>query len=168
MKTEDRLLTPGEVAALFKVDRTSESFVDRVFSYVDASGDCWTWRGTLDRDGYGVIGRGVRGAGNISAQRAIWELLVGAIPAGHRLDRRCRHHACVSPDHGEPVMPIVNIRRGECVAARYARRTVCASGHPLDGTTTSRTGPKAGQTRRYCKTCARRKAARRYALRTAL
>jgi hypothetical protein len=157
------LLTPSEVASLFKVERTSESFPHRVFSYVDPTGDCWEWTGALDRNGYGVIGRGVRGMGNIPAHGAVWRLLVGPVDPGLQLDHLCRSHSCVNPNHLEPVTPQENARRGYGPAAQYSRRLTCKYGHPLDGLTTCHVGRQAGQTWRYCKTCARERMAKRHA-----
>lgn len=150
---EPNLLTPAEVAALFRVERTSESFARRVLSRIDVSGDCWEWTGTIDAAGYGILGRGRRGAGNIAAHRAVHELLVGPIPNGMQFDHLCRNHACVNPDHGEIVSPDENKQRGYGVGRMHAARTHCNHGHPLDGTTGARGGPR----HRYCKTCARTK-----------
>jgi len=157
------LYTPAEVARLFKVvPRTSSSFAQRVFSKIDASGDCWEWTGTLDGAGYGVLGRGPRGAGNVGAHRAVFELLVGEIPPGMQYDHLCRNHRCVNPDHGEIVTPAENKRRGYSVARLHAERTHCLYGHPLDGMT----GGRGGTSRhRYCKTCARQKVSARRAAR---
>lgn len=69
-------------------------------------GDCWQWIGRLDRDGYGRFGKRGR-----PAHRVVWEALVGPIPVGHHLDHLCRNKACVNPDHLEPVLPVVNVRR---------------------------------------------------------
>ncbi|MER7063953.1 HNH endonuclease signature motif containing protein [Streptomyces albidoflavus] len=134
------------------IPRASESFAERVFSKIDASGDCWEWGGTLDDQGYGIVGRGRRGSGLIAAHRAVYELLVGSIPDGMHYDHLCRNHACVNPDHGEIVTPEENKRRGYSIARLHAQRTHCAEGHPLDGMTGGRGSPRK---HRYCTTCAR-------------
>lgn len=156
-KPRRRVLLADEIAGLLlPVDGTSGSFAERVLTYVDPSGDCWEWTGTKDRNGYGVIGRGVRGAGNVSAHRAVWNLLVGAIPEGMHYDHLCRNHGCANPDHGEIVTPEENKCRGYGISVLHARRDKCGKGHPLDG----RLGVRGGQsTGRYCKTC-KREAAR--------
>jgi hypothetical protein len=142
-----------------EVDRTSQTFVDRVFSKVDASGDCWEWTGTLDkRSRYGVIGRGGRGTGNMQAHRAVWELLAGPIPDDLQLDHLCRNRQCVNPDHLEPVTDEENKRRGYGISVLYAKRTTCDSGHPLDGVIHL----KDGTSHRYCKACARQRSNARY------
>jgi hypothetical protein len=45
----------------------------------------------------------------------------------------CPHRACVNPAHLEPVTHAVNIRRGNGLAAKAARKTHCKRGHPLSG-----------------------------------
>jgi hypothetical protein len=154
-------LDPDIAVLLLPVPRTSPSFAERVFTYVDAAGSCcWEWTGTKDEKGYGVIGRGGRGTGTMPAHCAVWELLVGPIPKGMHYDHLCRNHGCVNPDHGEIVTPEENKRRGYGIAVLYAKRGTCGSGHPLDG----RLGARGGrETCRYCKTCARNKAAVRSA-----
>lgn len=151
-------LDPEVAALLLPVPRTSATFAERVFSYIDFSGDCWEWTGTKD-DGYGVIGRGGRGTGTMPAHCAVWSLLVGAIPDGMHYDHLCRNHGCVFPGHGEIVTPEENKRRGYGIAVLYAKRTVCNFGHPLDG---RRRDSKSGKIIRYCKTCAREKSLKRY------
>ncbi len=133
----------------FKVAGATTSFADRVFSYVDVGhpAGCWWWTGATDEHGYGYIGRGRRGSGNIAAYRAVWELLVGPIPGGMSFDHRCLNHSCVNPDHGEIVPGRVNTSRG-WLASSHRRRTTCHYGHPLDGRHSTRGW-------RYCKTCTR-------------
>jgi len=150
-------LDPEITAALFQVPGTSRTFARRVFSHIDTSGDCWEWTSGKSDGGYGKIGRGARGAGQMAAHRAVWQLLVGPIADGLELDHLCRNHGCVNPDHLEPVTPGVNQRRGFGPSGLYARREVCDNGgHPLDGRRT--------RGDRYCKTCNReRERARRQA-----
>lgn len=141
------------------VPNTSATFAARVLGYVDVSGDCWEWTGTLDANGYGIVGRGIREARNVAAHRAVWMLLVGPIPADMEYDHLCRVHECVNPDHGEIVTPEENKRRGYGMATRWAKRTHCSSGHLLDG----RLGGRGGSDKsRYCKTCARQRRAEEY------
>jgi hypothetical protein len=158
------LLTPGEVAALFRVDEflpvpgVSESFAARVFSKVEVTTGCWYWHGAVSPKGYGVIGRGVRGAGNMAAHSAVWQLLVGPIPESLTFDHLCRNHPCVNPEHGEIVTRGENIRRGFGMSTRHRLRATCRRGHLKDGMT----GARGGRRHRYCKTCARAKSAARY------
>lgn len=112
---------------------------------------CWTWKGYINRQGYGVF---VRGSFHMFAHRAVYETLVGSIPRGLTLDHLCRNRACVRPSHLEPVTLKENIHRGSGVAPKNARKTHCPKGHPLVPTT--------NKPRRECPICdgARRKAYR--------
>jgi hypothetical protein len=141
-----------------EVPGASSTFPERVFSKIDIA-DCWEWTGATDRKGYGVIGKGRRGAGNMPAHCAVWSLLVGPIPSGMHFDHLCRNHSCVNPDHGEIVTPEENKRRGYGIGVLYAKRDSCKYGHPLDGVLGGRGGK---ETCRYCKTCARERAAERH------
>src|SRR5262245_25666104 len=80
------------------------SFEERFWSKVEqgASDECWIWHGALSH-GYGVIGRGGRGNGNVQAHRAAYEMFVGTIPDD--LHHACETKACVNPAHLEPVTP---------------------------------------------------------------
>lgn len=149
---------------LHRVERTSGTFVVRVFSRVLATPGCWWWTGTLTPDGYGVLGRGRRGAGNIFAHRAVWELLVGPVPDGLVYDHLCRNRQCVSPEHAEMVTLEENKRRGFGPAVLHSIRPTCSRGHPKDGTTQRSDG---SPRHRYCKTCARTKSHDRHHARKA-
>lgn len=81
---------------------------------IDARGVCWEWTGARSRNGYGNVK--IKGRNQV-AHRAVWELLVGPIPAGLQLDHLCRNKGCVMPDHLEPVTPKENTRRGRLSAA---------------------------------------------------
>lgn len=159
-------ITPAELTERWPasnylpVPNTSPSFAGRVFSRVEVTASCWLWTGTLDAHGYGILGRGVRGMGNVAAHRAVWELLVGPIPPDMHFDHLCRNHPCVSPEHGEIVTAAENKRRGFSIARLHTHRTECFYGHPLDGMTGSR---GSSRVHRYCKTCARTRTAERNA-----
>lgn len=144
-------LDPEVEALLLPVPGTNSTFARRVLAYVDASGDCWKWTGTIQDDGYGTIGKGGRRAGRMVAHRAVRELLVGPIPDGMVHDHLCRNRSCVNPDHGEIVTPGENTKRGYGISHGLRARKVCGYGHPLDGL---RRKPN-GKPVRYCKTCAR-------------
>lgn len=121
---------------------------ERLFPRIDATGPCWLWTGATNRSGYGVINAGRR-IGPVVVHRAVWELLVGPIPAGLELDHLCRVRACCNPDHLEPVTRAVNVARGSRGAGR-PRLTHCKNGHPF---TPKNTLPNGGHGR-ACRTCA--------------
>lgn len=87
-------------------------------------GPCWLWTASIDTGGYGSVQHGGR---VVPAHRAVYEVLVGAIPEGKHLDHLCRVTACVNPAHLEPVTRSQNMRRGR------TRRddTHCRAGHPF-------------------------------------
>jgi hypothetical protein len=76
---------------------------------------CWLWTGPVHKR-YGK-------AGNTTAHRHVYHLLVGDIPEGLELDHLCGKTLCVNPDHLEPVSRAENMRR------RYATYTHCSNGH---------------------------------------
>lgn len=86
---------------------------------------CWIWQRNTDQAGYGRHG-------SKRAHRMVYESRIGPIPEGLTLDHLCRVHACVNPDHLEPVTRAVNVMRGEGHAAVNARKTHCVRGHKFD------------------------------------
>lgn len=143
---------PGAIAALFNdVPGASPTFARRLFSRIDASGDCWEWTGYRNPDGYGCVDLGPHGTRHLLVHRAVWEMLVGPIPSDLVFDHLCRNRGCANPDHGELVTDYENKRRGFSSAMLRARQTVCSNGgHPL----VPRPG-KNGEAFRYCPTCNR-------------
>lgn len=140
------------------------SEVDRFWSKVDKSGDCWLWTGGT-KNGYGCfyVWDGTTDR-CVQAHRYAYELEHGAIPDGMTLDHlchtaaieRCRdgsacpHRGCVNPAHLEPVSLPDNIRRGG-----NGTKTHCKRGHEFTPENTGRTSAEG----RYCRACARMHAA---------
>ncbi len=71
---------------------TYEEFMEKV----DASGDCWLWRGTVYGHGYGYAYSNKR---IVRAHRLSYEFANGPIPKGLWVLHRCDTPACVNPDH---------------------------------------------------------------------
>jgi len=69
----------------------------RFWSKVIQSDDCWTWHGTVTKDGYGLFS--VRVGENRRAHRVAWELTYGPIPPRLFILHRCDNPLCVRPAH---------------------------------------------------------------------
>lgn len=70
---------------------------ERFYEKVDKSGDCWLWRASKDKHGYGRIM--FPGNRPLKAHRVSFELQNGPIPAGMCVCHRCDNPSCVRPDH---------------------------------------------------------------------
>lgn len=69
---------------------------ERFWKYVDKSGDCWTWTGSVAGNGYGAIRCNGKQEG---AHRVAWMLAHGDIPAGLVVRHSCDNPLCVRVDH---------------------------------------------------------------------
>jgi len=88
------------------VSPTLEAFLKRAADRDQAK--CWPFPSAPSKLGYRktqVNGRPV------PAHRAVYERLVGSIPAGMYLDHLCRNPACSNPAHLEPVTHHENQKR---------------------------------------------------------
>lgn len=107
---------------------------------------CWEWSGSKTRQGYAAAIR--RDGRAVSPHRAAWELWNGPIPDGLEIDHLCHtndascpggpscpHRCCCNPAHLEPVVHVINVRRGNAGSyqiAKAATITHCPKGHPYD------------------------------------
>lgn len=66
---------------------------------VNVGNECWTWGGSLNRAGYGVVRLGGSGGKASLAHRLAWSLTNGPIPAGLHVLHHCDNPGCVRPDH---------------------------------------------------------------------
>jgi hypothetical protein len=122
---------------------------------VEVPSGCWVWTGACNSRGYGHFMVKTRGVGkNHLAHRAVYEFVVGVVPARHHLHHRCGTRACVNPAHLEPLTPL---QHGE----RH-RKTHCAHGHPIDAVSWARNREGRRVPVRRCNTCARLRMRARY------
>ena len=65
--------------------------------------DCWPWRGSVKKNGYGQIGDEPEGnilrRKKLYAHRVAYELARGPIPNGLHVLHRCDNPACANPAH---------------------------------------------------------------------
>lgn len=75
------------------------TYVERFWSHVDKTGECWLWTGSRNHRGYGSVGLG--GKRSELAHRVSWSIAFGAIPARALVLHKthCTSKACVRPDH---------------------------------------------------------------------
>jgi len=74
--------------------------VERFWSKVDKTGDCWLWTGTVGRSGFGAFGYMKDGAAhNVLAHRFSYELHHGKLARGQHVYQDCLNKLCVHPRH---------------------------------------------------------------------
>ncbi len=96
---------------------------------IEKTETCWIWKTNINEKGYG---RCWYNGSTRQAHRVIYELIRGKIPDNLELDHLCRNHACVNPEHLEPVSHHENVLRGNVGLLRKSQ-ICCHKGHPLSG-----------------------------------
>lgn len=133
------------------MSKSKLSVFDRFMGFVrKADNGCWDWMAARLPQGYGLFKVGGK---MVRAHRMAWQLFHGPIPEGLTLDHLCGRPCCVCPAHLEPVTMKENLRRGNGIPARNARKTHCKYGHEFSAENTI---IKAGH--RQCRLCLVRRA----------
>jgi len=74
---------------------SNKNIPDDFFKYVEEHGDCWSWTGTKDKDGYGLFNPGHQ---RYRAHRWIFEQS-NSLPQGMLVCHTCDTPSCVNPMH---------------------------------------------------------------------
>lgn len=122
----------------------------RFWEHVVKTDTCWLWNGT-GKNWYGSFSIAGRAIG---AHRVSYLLANGldSIPDGFFVDHLCHVRRCVNPDHLDAVTSRANSMNSDSPTAINARRTHCASGHPLSGENLFIESGK-----RRCRACSRKR-----------
>lgn len=146
----------GEPLVISPVDTLPRS--ETKLLRVETNG-CWFWKGAGGTEGLGRIGPR---PSDPLVHRHLYELLVGPVPDGRRLNMRCLNILCVNPHHADLVRDTLGevgdaeVELDVSVAAELVT-DLCRKGHQFSpaNTYTSKQG------RRACRTCRRERDSRR-------
>lgn len=75
------------------------SAIDRFYTRIDTSGDCWIWKGGRDKNGYGSFRADVAGVYADRAHRFSYSYFKGPITKGLSVCHACDNPSCVNPEH---------------------------------------------------------------------
>jgi hypothetical protein len=152
-----------QLYALRRIDwrRRPMGTVDRFWSKVDKSGDCWIWRSQVRPDGYGrfYISHARGAKRSTASHRMSWELAHGSIPAGLQVCHRCDNPPCVNPAHlflgtakDNAADSMAKGRRPKPVSP-MAGMTHCVRGHEFSPKNTRFQKYADGTVKRECRRC---------------
>ncbi len=131
-----------------------EQWREKFYAKTDLTPDgCRVWTGSANERGYGYFYPAMRV--RFRAHRFAWMLERGPIPEDRIIDHLCRNRLCVNVEHLRLVTWRQNVMEADTSAARYAARTLCAYGHPLDGVQRHRRPNGTVKVVRRCLTCHR-------------
>jgi hypothetical protein len=112
------------------MDKLTVSERNRFNSKWRKSGDCWLWRGYLDRDGYGTF---FFRRLNRRAHRVAWFGSKGDLKEGLVINHTCRNRHCVNPQHLQAITASENTMRDSSSAGYVnSQKTTCPRGHAYD------------------------------------
>jgi hypothetical protein len=107
---------------------------ERFWSYVDKKSDeeCWEWKGSLDRNGYGEIY--CKATAHFRAHKISWMIHSGSsVPKGICVLHKCDNPKCVNPNHLYLGTQKDNAKDRE-ERGRGNRRFLYGEEHPQHGT----------------------------------
>jgi hypothetical protein len=104
--------------------------MERFWSKVDKTEECWNWSGCLLESGYGQFS--VKGK-IVYAHRFSLEINGVRLIDGMVCDHICRNRKCVNPNHIRQITSRENVLIGEGPSANNSRKSLCKRGHPLSG-----------------------------------
>ncbi len=137
------------------------SDVERFWSKIIKTGNCWDWLAYKDFNGYGRFGFNGK---VVRSHQFSYILHKGEIPDGMVIDHLCRNKACCNPEHLEVVSQAENMQRGK-IRSFHRNKTQCPKGHEYNKENTY----YGKNNVRWCKSCLREngrlQAKRRYAIR---
>lgn len=97
--------------------------MERFWSKVNKTSDCWEWTCELTHNGYGRFRYNNK---RVRAHRFAWELIHGPIPAHLYILHSCDNRKCVNPKHLRTGTQQENIQDA-VDRGRHARGEICGS-----------------------------------------
>jgi hypothetical protein len=124
--------------------------MERFWSKVDKTGDCWIWKASLTHSGYGQF---YHQGGPVRAHRLSYEMEYGPIPNGMYVLHSCDTPACVNPKHLSVGTQKDNLEdmksKGRGNGGPTPLKEFCKRGHRIGD------NPSLTKDGRRCRTCAR-------------
>lgn len=135
--------------------QTESEAINRFWSKVDKSGECWQWRGSICASGYGNgVPMSLIRKYNTKRIHRVSLLLSGVdVPRGMDVDHMCRNRACVNPNHLRVVTRLVNSTENNLGPAALNKvKRQCKWGHEFNEQNTI-VRIYLGRPRRECRIC---------------